>query len=103
MSFGLLIVLPVEEARDVDRLALVGLFVLVDLRLGRPASDVGHALEQGTAGARRSRRRGLVLVGGWRDRRSADRAGQDVVGAEQKLLIAVPGSRLDRGRSLGGS
>ena len=45
----LLVVLPIEEARDVDRLAAIARrrILVVDLRLGGTAGDVRHALEQG--------------------------------------------------------
>src|SRR5580765_2818901 len=87
----LLVVLAVEEARDVDRLALVaGLVpVLVDLRLGRAARDVRHALEQGPTGGRRLIFRRGFLIGRRRDRRLPDRSGEYVVGIEQQFLAVA--------------
>src|SRR5947207_9352641 len=89
ISIGLLVVLPIQEARDVDRFTLearLGLLILVvELRLGRAAGDVRHALEQcSTTGGWMSLRIILVLRRG--DRRGADRARQDVVGAEEQLV-----------------
>src|SRR5690348_14570853 len=90
---GLLVVLPVEEARDVDRfaleprLSLVGV-VLVELRLRSAARDIGHALEQCPA-AGCSGRFDLVLVLGRSDRRRTHRRRQDVVGAKQELLVSL--------------
>src|SRR5215210_3654228 len=84
----LLVVLPVEEARNVDRVAAEARFLVVDLRLGRAASNVRHALEQGSSG-RGGRLIGFVLILRRSDRRSADRARQDVVGPEHQLIILV--------------
>src|SRR5262249_23972110 len=84
MSSELLVVLPVQEARNVDRLTLVARFILVDLRLGRSASDVRHTLEQGSSSSRRLLI--VVLIFGRSNRRRTDRAGQNVVRAEQQLV-----------------
>src|SRR5438270_13616457 len=82
----LLVVLTIQESRDVDRIALVARLVLVDLRLWRAAGDVRHALEQGAAGGRGLLR--LILVRGRRNRCRSDGAGKEIVGSEQKLITA---------------
>src|SRR6185436_8077834 len=58
---ALLIVLAVEEPRNVERVAGCASprFFLVDLSLGGAPGDVRHALEQGAAFARRWLRRRL--------------------------------------------
>src|SRR5881628_3266956 len=96
MCVSLLVVLTVEKARNVDRVALVARLVLViELRLGRAASNIRHALEQCAAARRRCVGRLVVL---WRcDRRRAYGAGQDVVGSEQQLILVI----LSRDFSLG--
>ena len=95
----LLVVLAVQKARDVDRVALVARLVLFDLRLGGAACDVRHALEQRPARVRR-RFLSFFLIRRRSDRRSADRAGQDVVGAEQQLFTFLDFRKLglDLGR-----
>src|SRR5690242_21771130 len=84
----LLVVLAIEEARDVDRVALEPRSLFLDLRLGSATGDVRHALEQSAARVR-GRLRSLFLVGRRSDRGRADRAGQHVVGAKQELLAFV--------------
>src|SRR6476646_4340379 len=89
---GLLVVLAIEEARNVDRLALeprlsVVLTLLIELRLRSAARGVGHPFEQGPAAAC-GRGLYLVRVVARRDRRGSDRAGQNVIRAEEQLLVA---------------
>src|SRR5436305_8660189 len=81
----LLIILSIEETRNVDRVTRVVGLVLVDLCLRRAASDVRHTLEQGAAG------RGLglfavVLIFWWSNRRRANGTGQYVIAAKQQLI-----------------
>src|SRR5947209_5502292 len=92
---ALLVVLAVEEARDIDRLAAVVGLALFNLRLGRATGDVRHALEQSSATT--SARLRLVLILRRSDRRSADRRRQDVVAVEQQLIGLGGFRRLELG------
>src|SRR5436305_1642459 len=82
-SLELLVVLSVEEARDIDRVTPVIGIAFFGRHLGCAARDVRHALEQCTAAGGRLR---FVLILRWSDWRSPHRRCQDVVAVEQELI-----------------